>query len=119
MNEFLTEVKQRLKEKQDQEEELKMKQLTTIIEKDNNMSKKLSKLSNINKSLITENENESKIKSTSSSELTPTNISDNPNLVTSIKNKKTIMNSSNSTSIRKFKSTKPKITKADKKFCEG
>lgn len=126
MNEFLNIAKQRLKEKQTQEEELKMNRLTSLIDQDKILSEKLSVISDNNKSSTKNNEIQKPISMSSSSPSlenkpleieTPSTVKSSslaiPNKNSTKKTTKTI------SSIKKFKSTKPKITKADKKFCEG
>eukprot|EP00833_Pecoramyces_ruminatium_P006813 jgi/Orpsp1_1/1180845/evm.model.c7180000074849.1 len=125
MNEFLNIAKQRLKEKQTQEEELKMNRLTSLIDQDKILSEKLSVISDNNKSSTKNNEIQKPISMSSSSPSlenkpleieTPSTVKSSslaiPNKNSTKKTTKTI------SSIKKFKSTKPKITKADKKFCE-
>ncbi|ORX51855.1 hypothetical protein BCR36DRAFT_325390 [Piromyces finnis] len=121
MNEFLSIAKQRLQEKQNQEEELKINHLTKIINQDKDMSEKLSKItkeitaSNINKLSLMESP-------TISSSSNTLKISNKTNIPTTTVNKnKSISNvkkSRTTSSMRNFKATKPRITKADIKFCE-
>jgi len=112
MNEFLNIAKQRLQEKQSQEEELKMSRLTSIIDQDKNLTKKITKLSQENQSLVEKMNNKSNENSTVTLEK-----SSHPRVSTSVKTATKPLPTTSS--MRKFKSTKPRITKADKKFCEG
>ena len=108
MNEFLNIAKQRLQEKQSQEEELKMSQLTLIIDHDKTLTKTISKLSQEKQS---NKNNDNKLSATT------TENSVQPE--TSIQTKSATKPLPTTSSMRKFKSTKPRISKADKKFYEG
>ena len=110
MNEFLSIAKQRLQEKQSQEEELKMSRLTLIIDQDKNLTEKITKLSQEKQSLV---ENMTSNKNSAVTLEKPSQPRINTPVKTATKPLPT------TSSMRKFKSTKPRITKADKKFCEG
>jgi len=123
MNEFLNIAKQRLQEKQSQEEELKMNHLTEVINQDKNIGERLLKISKeFSTPEVKEDESFQMLSTTSRSSTPPSNVPNKPNKKSSTilkdNKKKTTLNTSTS-SMRKFKSTKPRITKADKKFCEG
>jgi hypothetical protein len=141
MNEFLNRAKQRLTQKDCKEEgELKMNSFNSIVNQDKNLSKKLSQKNNENGN-FTLNEKNKEIKRELSSssfskdsksieaESTPTTIIEDTlsstNTISNTNNNKKIVTPTTkssstitSSSIRKLKLTKPKITKADKKFCE-
>jgi len=142
MNEFLNRAKQRLTQKDCKEEgELKMNSFNSIVNQDKNLSKKLSQKNNENGNFTLNEKNKEIKKELSSSsfskdsksieaESTPTTITEDTlsstNTISNTNNNKKIVTPTTkssstitSSSIRKLKLTKPKITKADKKFCEG
>ncbi|OUM63798.1 hypothetical protein PIROE2DRAFT_9600, partial [Piromyces sp. E2] len=129
MNEFLSIAKQRLQEKQSQEEELKMNRLTEVINQDKDISKKLSKFSkeistsettkkvHLQTELSTPLSRSSSTPPQSNSPITPSSTTLNNNHKKSSTSNTSLLRTPTS-SMRKFKSTKPRISKADKKFCE-